>query len=112
MHDSLIAHFASFEKAVQGTTIAEDRKEFIAASVQKLPAMYEQYRATNSSRFGDEITRVVQTILKNLEACPNSRGIDQDFREGLRKLHEELGVPVLRLKALPPLAKKRKTSAA
>jgi hypothetical protein len=112
MHDSLKAHFASFEKSVQSTSIAEDRKEYITATLQKLPAVYEQYRLTNSSRFGDEITRMVQTILKNLEACPQSRGIDQEFRDGLRNLHEELGVPVLRLKAPAPLPKKRKASAA
>jgi len=75
MHDSIRRHFASFLKSVQESSLPDDRKEFFAASIDRLPPMYATYRDTNDSRHGDEITRVVQTMLKALEGCPEGREI-------------------------------------
>src|SRR3954451_20901538 len=95
-------------KDVQETDIPEDRKRNMADSIAKLSGLYTQFRATNASRFGDEITRQVQAILKDLEACPKAQNLDAAFREGLHNLHEQLGIPALRLKAAAVPRKPRK----
>src|SRR5437899_1817643 len=72
-----------------------------------------QLRTTNAVRYGDEITRRVQSVLVELEACPETRALAPDFHAGLKRLHEELGVPALALK-LPkpaPRAKAPRTKA-
>jgi hypothetical protein len=107
MHETLKAHFAALESAVQNTGIDTDRKRFIATSIEKLSDLYRQYRQTNESRFGDEITRLVQSVLKQLEACPKAQKLDAKFREGLRALHEDLGIPTLLLR---PVATRPKAS--
>ena len=109
MHETIQAHFAKLEKAIKKTGIPDDRKARIAISVEKLPTLYTQYRETNASRYGDEITRLVQGVLKDLEACPEAQKLDGEFRETLKILHEELGVPALALKAPPAPPKPRKT---
>ena len=82
--------------------LPEDRRDAIAGAVRQLPALYLKLRETNESRYADAIARLVQTVLKDLEACPEARTLDAPFREKLRLLHEELGVPQLALKAAPP----------
>jgi hypothetical protein len=108
MHKDIQAHFKKLEDAVQATAVPADRKEFIAVSVEKISVLYTKYRETNESRYGDEITRLVQWVLQELQACPEARKLDADFREGLRLLHEQLGVPGLMLKppAPPPRSPK------
>jgi hypothetical protein len=110
MHETIQAHFQKLEDAVQTTAIPADRQEFIATSIRKLPALYTQFRQTNESRFGAEITRLVQWVLKELEACPEAQKLDADFREGLQLLHEELGLPglTLKLSAPPPKPPKKR----
>ena len=90
------------EDAVRTTAVPADRKEVIVGSVKRLSALYAKFRETNESRYGDEITRLVQSVLKDLEACPEARKLDAAFREKLRLLHEELGVPPLALRPAPP----------
>jgi hypothetical protein len=109
MHETIRAHFQALGAAVQGTTIPADRQQVIATSIRRLSALYTQFRQTSESRYGEEITRVVQAVLKELEACPEARKLDAAFREGLRQLHEQVGLPALTLKppAAPP--KPRKT---
>ncbi len=105
MHADMQAHFKKLEDAVQATAVPDGRKQFIATSVGKLAALYVKFRETSESRYGDEITRLVQWILDELQACPEARKLDADFREGLRLLHEQLGLPGLTLK-LPAAAPK------
>ena len=97
------------EKAVRSTAVPADRREVIAGLVRRLPALYTQFRETNESRWGEEITRVVQAVLKDLEACPESRKLDAAFRAKLSLLHEELGVPKLALKSVPKPPGPKKT---
>jgi hypothetical protein len=108
MHESIRAHFQELEEALRVTAVPADRREVIAGSVRRLPALYARFRETNESRHGEEIARLVQGILKDLEACPQARELDAAFREKLRLLHEELGVPPLALKpaARPPASGK------
>jgi hypothetical protein len=103
MHESIQKHFKDLEEAVRATAVPVDRREVIAGLVRRLPALYGKFRETNDSRCGDEITRLVQSVLMDLEACPEARKLDAAFREKLQLLHEELGVPKLTLKsALSP----------
>ena len=80
----------------------------IAGSVRQLAALYTKSRQTNDSRYGDEISLLVQGILKDLQACPEARQLDAAFRAKLRLLHEEAGVPALTLKPAPPAAGTKK----
>jgi hypothetical protein len=109
MHERIKAHFRELEEDVRTTTVPADRKEAIAGSVKRLSALYTKFRETNDSRYGDEITRLVQGVLKELDACPEARRLDAAFRGKLRLLHEELGVPQLALKSAPPPPGPKKT---
>jgi hypothetical protein len=102
MHESIKEHFKDLEEAVRSTTIPADRKEVIAGTVRRLTGLYTKFRETNESRYGDQITALVQGVLMELEACPEARKLDAAFREKLQLLHEELGVPKLALKPAPP----------
>ncbi len=102
MHENLRAHFSELEDAVRSTAVPADRQEAIASAVRRLPALYKKFRETNDSRYGADITRTVQAILKDLEACPEARKLDAAFRDKLALLHEELGVPKLTLRPAPP----------
>ncbi len=102
MHETLKAHFKELEDAVRATSVREDRRDAIAGAIRRLPALYLKLRETNESRYCDEITRLVQAVLKDLEACPEARNLDAAFREKLRLLREELGVHPLPLKPAPP----------
>jgi hypothetical protein len=108
MHESIRAHFQELEDAVQPTTLPADRKEAIGGSIKRLEALYTQFRLTNESRYFDEIARVVQWMLKDLEACPQAQQLDATFRQKLWHHHEELGLPRLALKpASPPPGSKK-----
>jgi hypothetical protein len=109
MHADIQAHFRELEDAVRTTSVPADRKEVIAGSVRRLSALYARFRETDESRYGDEITRLVQGVLKDLEACPEARKLAAAFREKLRLLHEELGLPQLALKSAPPPPGPKKT---
>jgi hypothetical protein len=109
MHESVRAHFQELEDAVRATKVPADRQEVIAGAIRQLPALYTKFRQTNDSRYGDAITRTVQAVLKDLEACPQARELDAAFREKLRLLHEALGVPQLALKPAPPPPGRKKT---
>jgi hypothetical protein len=112
MQKRIKSHFANLESAIEATSLTDERKQFISKSVEKLSGLYEQFRETNESRFGDTITQVVQSILRELEACPEASKLDAQFREDLYSLHEQLGIPRLSLKPLkvPPKPKKRSKS--
>jgi hypothetical protein len=110
MHDLIQAHFAALQAAIEDTTVTDERKRLIAAFLGRLGNLYTRYRETNASRYGDEITSLVQAMLRELESCPEARKLDAQFREGLHALHEELGIPKLPLKPAPVPPKPRKKS--
>src|SRR5262249_25618900 len=103
------AHFRELEEAVRTTAVPAERKEVIAGSVRRLSALYARFRETDESRYGDAISRLVQGVLKDLEACPEARRLGAAFREKLRRLHEALALPHLALKAAPPPPGPKKT---
>jgi hypothetical protein len=105
MHESIKTHFQDLEDAIRTTAIPAERKEVIAGYVRRLPVLYTQFRETNDTRYGDEITRGVQSVLRELEACPEASKLDAVFREQLHLLHRELGIPTLTLKTAPAAKK-------
>ncbi|HEX3316324.1 MAG TPA: hypothetical protein VHR72_15605 [Gemmataceae bacterium] len=110
MHDQIQAHFVALQAALESTTVTDERKRLVAGFLVRLDGLYTKFRETNASRYGDEIASIVQTILRELEACPEARKLDADFREGLHALHEEFGIPKLALKPAPAPPKPRKKS--
>jgi len=58
MHETLKAHFKDLEDAVRATSVPEDRRDAIAGTVRRLPALYLKLRETNESRYGDAIARL------------------------------------------------------
>ena len=109
MHEKIKSHFAELQASLEKTTLSDECKQSVARSVAKLALLYAQFRETNMSRFGDEISRLVQAVLGQLQECPEASKLDADFRHGLHSLHQELGIPRLSLKPVkvPPKPKKR-----
>jgi hypothetical protein len=87
---------------VDATAIPSDCKYTAAWCLAKMPALYAQYQTTNESRFGDEITRLVQALITELTrsqgGCKEAYAIASGMAGRFRTLHEKLGLPVLRLK--------------
>ncbi|MEI7686762.1 MAG: hypothetical protein WCL32_17220 [Planctomycetota bacterium] len=110
MHDMIQTHLTALQAAIVPTALTEQRKLFVDTAIGKLTELYQRFRETNASRYGDEIARVVQSILRELEACPEARKLDAEFRAGLHQLHEDLGIPKLALKAAPPPPKPARKS--
>jgi hypothetical protein len=110
MHEQISSHIAALQSALETTSLTQERKEYIAKAVTKLVTLYRQFRETNESRFGDSIAQVVQSILRELEACPEARKLDAKFRQGLHALHADLGIPRLPLKPAKEPPKPAKAS--
>lgn len=98
MHESIQAHFNELEQAVLSTSISASVQQSIDGVIRRLPNLYTKYKETNESRYGNEITTLVQAVLGWLESCPEAQALDAAFRQKLKLLHEELGVPTLMLK--------------
>ena len=107
MHERIQTHFDALQTSLQNSAMAESRRRLVSDAIEKLPALYALYRETNSSRFGDEISRLTQSILREMIADAEARKLEAQFRDGLHQLHEELGIPKLALKA-PPAVKGKK----
>jgi hypothetical protein len=104
---------------VDAVAIASDCKHTAAWCLAKMPALYAQYQATNESRFGDEITRLVQALITELTrsqgGCKEAQAIATGMPRRFRTLHEKLGLPMLHLKdpvATRPTKANRKLSGA
>jgi hypothetical protein len=110
MHKAVQAHFQALGTAVGTTAIGADRKHVIASRIERLSGLYTRFGEANESRYFDEINSLVQLLLRELEACPKAQKLDATFREKLRILHEELGLPPLKLKPPPTETPEKKPS--
>jgi hypothetical protein len=110
MYKAVQAHFEALETAVGTTTIGADRKHVIASRIGRLSGLYTRFGEANESRYFDEISGLVQLLLRELEACPKAQKLDATFREKLNRLHEELGLPPLNLKSPPTPGAAKKAS--
>jgi hypothetical protein len=106
MHDRIRSHFAGLITAITKTTLPGERQAYVATAIGKLEGLYSSFRETNASRCGDQIAIIVDSVLRELEACPAARQLEPEFRSRLHLLHEELGIPKLGLKPAPAARKK------
>src|SRR5438552_290241 len=86
----------------------------LVKELRKRPKLYDHYGATHESRYGDEITRLVQVLIVELargqEGCSDAHAIARGMAGRFQTLHERLSLPTLILKApvLPELAETKK----
>src|SRR5262249_31609168 len=76
--------------------------------VGQLPALYDRLCQTHESRYAEEITRLVRGMLQGLAqshpVCPEAQQLEASLIDRLRRLHEQVGLPGLNLKAPGPAA--------
>ena len=112
MEKAIQAHLGVLGEAVQATALPAESKHSAAWLIGRLPALYNLLRQTDDSRYDDEITRLYQALINELAsagvACPRALKLAARIPEGLRSLHEELGLPKLALKTPSLPAPRRK----
>jgi hypothetical protein len=113
MDEALQAHLAALRNEVRAAAITDDCKQTAVWCLGQLPALYAKFCKTSESRYGEEITRLVQGVLKGLAnnkpACPEAQQLAASVTDRLRLLHEQFGIPGLNLKPLgatPPRPRK------
>jgi hypothetical protein len=106
----LHVQLAALGNEVRAAAIPGDWERTADWCFGKLPGLYEQFRETNESRFGAEITLRVQAVLKELANCKTDTVKTQKLAVlitgRLHRLHEEFGLPGLNLR-LPPAPRPR-----
>lgn len=106
MDDGLQAKLALLEDDIQAAVIPSDCKATVAWCFGKLPPLYGKFCQTNESRYGDEITRFVQAMLRELtkgdKVSRAARELAVTITERLRSLHQKLGIAGLGLKTPEP----------
>ena len=90
-------------KRVQAAAIPDAGKQTVLWCIRQLPTLYAKFSLTNESRYGDEITRLVQGVLKELgqgkTAFPEAQKLATSIADRFRLLHEQSGLPALHLKS-------------
>jgi hypothetical protein len=103
MKDAVQTQLSELGKHVRNARISDDSKQTTLWCVSKLPGLYADFCQTNDSRYGDEIARLVQGALDDLAngktASKETMKLGASITERLRSLHEESGIPHLRLKS-------------
>ena len=103
MGEALKAHLGVLGDEVEATTIPSDCKQTAAWCIDQMPTLYAKFRETNESRYGDEITRLFQALLKELTrsttVCPDATTLAAGIPDRVQLLHEQLGLPRLALKS-------------
>jgi len=104
MKDPVQLQLAKLGSQVRAAAISDAGKQTTLWCVSKLPPLYAKFCETNESRYGDEITRLVQGALDDLTnsetSCQETVKLGASITERLRLLHEQSGIPVLNLKSL------------
>jgi len=113
MENALQVQLAKLDDAVRAAAISDASKQTTLWCVGKLPTLYAQFRLTCESRYGDEITRLVEGALDDLvnskTACAETQKLATNITERLRRLHEQSGIPGLNFKpprTSPPRSRK------
>jgi hypothetical protein len=113
MGEALRDQLAALGDEVQAAALPDDCQHTALWCVGQLPALYAQYCLTSESRYGEEITRLVRGVLKELarnqKVWPGAAKLAADVTDRLRLLHQEFGLPGLNLKPLgapPPCSRK------
>ena len=109
MDGAFQAQFAALGDEVVAAAIPEGCKQTAAWCIGQLPALYAKFRQTCESRYGEEISRLVQSLLKELatsqQTCPEAHQLAARIDDRLRLLHEQFGLPGLNLKVPPSLTR-------
>ena len=110
MADALQAQLEALADEVQAAAIPNDGKQTVLWCLESLPALYAKFSQSNESRYGQEITRLVQGAFKELlQSEPISLEAEQlaaGIACRLRLLHEQLGLPDLNVQS-PRLSTRR-----
>jgi hypothetical protein len=111
MDKTLQAQLAVLGKKVRAAAIPDGSKHTTDWCIGKLPTLYAKFRQTNESRYGAEITRLVQGMLGELtsieETYPGAQRLSANITHRLQLLHEQFGLPRLSFK---PVAASRTRS--
>src|SRR5262249_8451847 len=97
---------------VRAAAIPDASKRTTLWCVDKLPSLYSQFCLTYESRYGEEISRLVQGALNELNSKTAGKAEQQlaaSLTKRLRLLHERSGIPELNLKmprSLPPRSRR------
>ena len=110
MHEALHAHFQALQDALETTTISTESRQINAGRMGRLADIYTRFGENHESRYIEEMSRLVRLVLRELEGCPKAQALDAPFRDKLRLLHEELGLPALNLKSSSPSRAAHKTT--
>ena len=112
MVEALQAHLGALEDEIQATAIPGGCKQSVAWCIRQLPPLYTLFRQTNESRYGDEISRLFQCVLKELTkgetACPKAQRLVSSIPGRLQLLHAQWGLARLELKSPGPSPRARK----
>jgi hypothetical protein len=99
MDQAIVAPLALLNDEVQAAEIPEAGKQTALWCIGRLPALYAMFLETRETRYGDEITRMVQAVLINLNQSsrshPAAKELGKAIPERLQLLHEQLGIPSL-----------------
>jgi len=113
MENAIKVELAELGERVRAAEIPDASKQQILWCVGKLPTLYAKFRQTYESRYGEEITRLVQGALNELvnskPDCAAAQKLAVSVTERLRLLHERSGIPMLSLKlprTSPPRSRK------
>jgi hypothetical protein len=117
MGDALQDQLAALRSEVGAGQISGECKQTVNWCFGQLPALYDKFCRTNESRYGDEITRRIVAVLKELAASKDhtlaAGKMATHITGRLGLLHEQFGLPrlVLKLSAVAkvPVAKARRT---
>ena len=86
MQERLQDQLAALGKGVEGAAMTEGCKQTAAWCVGRLPRLYSMLEQTNESRYGDEITRIVQALINELA---DSEGADTEIRPLVEESRDE-----------------------
>jgi hypothetical protein len=114
MGEELAQLITDVEGEVVSSSLTDQSKHTAVWCVRQLPALYDKFRGTSESRYGDQITRLVratlQTLVDGTGNSPASRELAVSIPARLQSLHQRFGIPSLKLD--PPAAPVRARSRA
>jgi len=102
MDDVIQAKLTVLGNEVRDAAIPDQCKQTTLWCLKQLPALYTKFGLTNESRYSEEITRLVQGLVVELNGksgSPEAQKLATSIPDSLRLLHEEFGLPVIHLKA-------------
>jgi len=103
MANALDAQLGALADEIRAAAIPSDSKQTVLWCIESLPALYAKFSQSNESRYGQEITRLVQGVFKELlqskPICPEAQQLATSIAHRLRFLHEQLGLPDLNVQS-------------